>query len=233
MAFGGSFNQASASSQSQSTGSTFVDPSQQPFLDFLRNTGVGLFGQQQQGLQGLFGTSQDLFGQGQQLIQGAQQNPFLQGLQQQAGGNPELVAAQTQQLGTDIGQFFQQQILPGISRQATGVGQLGGGRQGVAQGLAAQGAGQAFQRGAVGFQQADAQRSLQAGLGGGQLALGGAQTGLEGLSGLQGLLESPFGTQMQSLMALLASIGGPTVLSEQQATSQSESSSFGVSAGGI
>jgi len=236
-----SFGKSSSKSQSTSSGfsqgSSFVEGGQQPFLDFLRNTGVGLFGQQQQAGQQFAGQSQELFQQGQQSIGGLTQNPFLDALQGQAGGNPDLVAAQTGQLSDVLGQQFLEQINPAISRGAQGVGQLGGGRQGVAQGLAIQGQQRALAQGNVQFQQADAARSQQAAQAGGSLFGQGTQAGLAALPGLQGLLAMPQQQQLMSLLGLGQAIGDPNVLSQQtaqnQAQSTGQSSSFNVGLGDL
>ncbi len=224
-AFSFGVGSSTGQSSSVSSGRSFVDPNQQGFLDFLRNAGQNLAGGQAGGLQGLFGQAQGLFDQGQGFQQQGVNNQFLSALGQQAGGNPELVAAQTAQLGQDIGRFTQQQVLPGIRRDAVGSGGFGGGRQGVAEGIAAQGAQDAFSRGAVGFQQADANRSLQAaGVGGGLLGQGAA-TGLGSLGQQFGLLQAPFQSQFQPLLDLAQILGGPTVLNQQQASSQASNES--------
>ena len=223
----GLFSFGSSKSSSQSSGSSFVDPGQQPFLDFLRNSGVGLFGQQQGGFEQFGLQSQGLFQQGQDIIGGLTDNPFLSALQGQAGGNPELVAAQTGQLSDVLGQQFLEQINPAITSQAIGGGQLGGGRQGVAQGAAIQGQQRALAAGNVQFQEQDAARSLAAAQSGGQLFGQGSQAGLGALPGLQQLLASPFGLELQSLLGLGQAIGGPTVLNEQQASGSSSSFNVG------
>ena len=232
-----SFGKSSSSSQQSSfgasQGSSFVSQQQAPFLDFLRNSSVGLFGQQQ-GQQGQFaGQSQQLFQQGQQTLGGLTDNRFLDALQGQAGGNPDLVAAQTGQLSDVLAQQFREQINPAITSQAVGGGTLGGGRQGVAQGAAIQGQQRALAAGNVGFQTADAARSLQASQAGGQLFGQGAQSQLAALPGLQQLLAGPQAQQLQSLMGLISGIGGPTVLNQQSAfdTSRASSSSSGFNIG--
>ena len=85
-------------SSTRSSSRSFVDPAQQPFLDFLRNTGMGLVGQNT-GAQG-FAQQQggQLYGQLAGNLGQLTQNPFLSGLQQQAQGNPALVQQQTQAL---------------------------------------------------------------------------------------------------------------------------------------
>ena len=223
MPLGFGVSSGSSSSSSQSSGSSFVSQQQQPFLDFLRNAGQTQFGQQQGGLQGLFGQSQGLFDQGQQFGQQGVNNQFLDALGQQAGGNPELVAAQTAQLGTDIG-LFTDQLQAGNRRDAVGGNALGGGRQGVAEGITNQGALQSFQQGALGFQLADQQRSLQAAQAGGGLLGQGAAQGGANLNNLFGLLQAPFQSQFDALGSLGQAIGPTDILSQQQGSSSSRAS---------
>ena len=112
-------------SGNQSQSGTFVDPSQQPFLEFLRSQGQGLAGQQ-------LGAGSDF----QQFAGGAQnalmsflqpqQNPFLQGQIEQGQGL--------------INRNLQENILPSIGGGAASAGQRGSSRQGVAEGIAARSA---------------------------------------------------------------------------------------------
>ena len=227
--------------QSQQTGSTFVDPNQQAFLQFLRTQGQGIaqgqlgaggvgdFAQQQanqlggigqgflQNLQGIAGGG----GAGQQFLEQrlSQQNPFLN--------------EQISQLGTDISDQFNQSILPGIRRNATAVGGLGGAREGVATGLAAQGAQDAFAQQAASLRFQDIGMRQQAA---GQLQQGQnlqAQAALGGLGSLGGLANlglSPFAAQFSPLAQFGNLLGGPTVLSQSQGTSSGSgsSSAFGI-----
>ena len=233
--FGKSSSKSSSTDFGASQGSSFVSGAQAPFLDFLRNSAVGLFGQQQQGLQQFGQQSQDLFQQGQQLIGGLTDNPFLSNLQQQAGGNQQLVQQQTNQLGEDLGRFFNEQLVPGIGAIGQQAGQFGQSRGNIGRGLAAQGVTDQFQRGATQLQAADAQRAQQAATAGAQFFGQGTQAGLQGLQGLQGLLSSPFGEQLNSLLGLVQGIGDPNVLSQQSAInfgqSSSKSSGFNIGLG--
>ena len=239
-----SFGRSKASSSGSSLdfggsqGTSFVSGAQAPFLDFLRNSAVGLFGQQQQGLQQFGQQSQGLFQQGQDLIGGLTNNPFLDALQQQAGGNQELVGQQTEQLGQDLGRFFNEQLVPGIGAIGQQAGQFGQSRGNIGRGLAAQGVTEQFQRGATSLQAADAQRAQQAATSGAQFFGQGTQAGLQGLTGLQGLLSSPFGEQLNSLLGLIQGIGDPNVLNQQsafnfgQSSQRSSSSGFNIGLGG-
>lgn len=221
-------SKSKSGSESQGTSGSFVDPGQQPFLDFLRNTAKQGFGQQQQAAQGLQGTADQLFEQGQGIGQQFTQNQFLDALGQQAGGNPDLVAAQTGQLGSDLGTFFREQLLPQINQGAFQTGQLGGGRQGVAEGVAAGKVADAFSRGSLGFQTADAAASQQAAQAGGQLFGQGAQAQGDLLSSLFGIQQGAFGAGFAPGQQLQQLIGGPTVLdqSQQSASAFGKKSSF-------
>lgn len=253
---------------SQSFGGSFVDPSQQGFLNQLRTQAGELSSQQQGQIGGVAqGLADELGGFGGGFLQNLQnlsQAQGLTGLASQlgqgldAGGqflrdrisnqNPFL-NEQISQLGTDLNRQFTESILPAIGRNAVSVGGLGGGRQGVAQGLAAQGLQQTFGRESaalrfqdVGLRQAAAGQLQQGQIAGGNL-LGAAQgqqaaasqAGLGSLESLLNLGLSPFQAEFAPLQNL-ASILGPTdILDFQQQqsaqTARGLSSSFGRSSG--
>ncbi len=193
----------------ESSGRSFVDPSQQPFLDFLRNMAqtqaVGAMGQQA----GLQGISQGLLGQGQQFLGN------LQGI-----GSPEMQAAQIGQLGSDLGAFFNEQLMPGIRRGAIGTGMAGGGRQGVAEGVAAGQMGRAFTGGAVDIMGRAQQQRLAA-----------SQVGLGSLGAMMGVAGAPLTAAYNPLMQFASILGAPTVLSRQQ--SRGTASGFEIGLGDI
>jgi hypothetical protein len=213
---GGSASESS--SQSQSSGKTFVDQAQQPFLDFLRNTAQGAYRGLDQGA--MQGTADQLYGQGQGFLQ------QLQGVGQGFGSQASM-DLQTENLSNELGTFFNEQLMPGIRRDAVGAGGLGGSRDQVAR---AQGAGQvadAFSSGVAQiYGQGEQQRLAGEGMGA-QAALGG----IGALSGLQGIANMPFQQQLAPLMQLASIFGNPTVLSEQQASSSSDSSSASFNVG--
>ena len=210
-------------------------------------------GLQQFAGQGAAGFQQGLAGLQSQV---SGQTPALQQLQRIAGGNDPALQNQIGQLGTDITRQFEQ-LLPSITNQAVGGGQLGGGRQGVAQGLLGQSSLDAFQRGATDLRFQDLNRQLgaagqlgglqgqaagqlgqiggQGALGAGQLQqagqLGAGQLGLGGLGQLQGQFNlglSPFAAQFGPLQSLASILGPPTVLSQQTSTGQGKGFDFGI-----
>lgn len=199
---------------------SFVDPKQQPFLDFTRNLGRSLVGQYGAGA-GQFSqqAGAGLFGQGLGLLGSLSSNPFLTALQGQAGGNPGLVNAQIGQLQADLGRSFRQEVLPGIGRDAVGIGAFGGSRQGVAEGIAAQGFADAFSRGVTDIQSADALRAQQAAISGGGLLAQGALGGIAGLGSLFDVGLGQFTGGFAPLSIYSQILGAPTVLSEGQSKS--------------
>ena len=129
-------------------------------------------------------------------------------------------------LGEDLGKFFNEQLLPGITSDAVAGGQLGGGRQGVAQGIAADRVAGEFQRGATALRAGDiAARDSAAGMLE-QLGIQGAGTGLASLEGLQGLAQSGFSADMLPYMMLAQITGDPTVLTQAQNTSFGTAADF-------
>ncbi len=194
-----------------------VEPEQRPFLDFLRNSSQRLVQQQSGGLLQMFPQAEALQAQGQQFLGDLRSNPFLSSLQTQAGGNQALVDQQIGQLGTDIGQFTNEQLLPGIRRDFVGVGGLGGARNQIAEGLAAQGAQRAFSSGVTDILSADAARASQAATTGAGLTAQSALGGLQSLQGQFNLGLSPFQSQFSPLLNMNQIVGPPNVLGRSSA----------------
>ena len=109
----------------------------------------------------LFGPQAELFSQllpqaGEQAASGLvpggelqeQGQGFLDVLSRFSEGGNQFLQGQIDILGENIGRNLQQNILPGIGSQATAFGGRGGSRQGIAEGLAAQGAQTEFRQGA-------------------------------------------------------------------------------------
>ena len=131
-------------------------------------------------------------------------------------GNP-FAQAQIGQLGLGLGRLFNQQIMPGIQSTFGQAGQLGGSRQALAQGQAAEGLGQAFTGGALDILGNSAQLALQAnqaGLGGlGQVGNAGNMAQWGTLPGLAGLLGGPTILGSGSSKSWNANISGEVGLS--------------------
>ena len=163
--------------------------------------GVGQAAQGAGGFQpGIGQTFQAAQGLGQIGGQGQGLDPASQALSQQAFGQNANLESQIGQLGSDITRQFNQGILPGIQSAAVGAGQLGGGRQGVAQGLGIQASQDAFARGAGQLRSDDIGRQLQA-----AQSLGGLQSQQLGqqIQALQGQGQLGLGQQGQQLAGQL------------------------------
>jgi len=121
-------------------------------------------------------------------------------------------------LGEDLGRFFEEELNPAITSQAVGGGQLGGGRQGVAQGRAISEVSDRFTRGATALRAGDiSARDAAAGTLAGN-AISGAQVGLGGIPALAGAADLGFSAALAPSERLAAILGGPTVLGSSQSS---------------
>ena len=115
-------------------------------------------------------------------------------LMDQANGQSPYLQQQIGDLGQNIGQFFNQQLLPGIASDAGGYGQFGGSRQSIAQGMGAQQALQSFQQGAT------------------ELYQNNWNTGAQRATDLYNLGMQPYSAQWSPLLEFANLLGRPTVL---------------------
>jgi hypothetical protein len=159
---GGSQSKSSQSSESQGTSygqqasQSYMDPRQlqnqlalqQMYMNQAPQMGQlpGFAAQQTVGMQGLQGNANAL-GQFAGNV-GAYANQGMQGLSQFARQDNPYLQNQINGLAQDAGQFYREQILPGIGGNAQLAGQFGSSRQGIAQGLGAQRVGQEFMQAA-------------------------------------------------------------------------------------
>lgn len=154
-------------------------------------------------------------------------------LTERLSGDNQVLEDQIDLLGEDLGEFFAEQINPVITSEAIAGGQLGGGRQGVAQGQAAEAVGREFRRGATELRARDIDaRDRVASILADQ-NLVGIQAGLAGLPGLAGIADFGFSAGIQPFERLAAILGGPTTLTSSDAEaadfSRAFSESFGTS----
>ena len=225
-----------STSFSKAKSKSFIDPKQAPYLDFARNQGRGLARRQMPRAQDWSERrGGGLFDFGRESLESLQDNPWLARLQQQTQADPAVLQQMTQQLGTDIGQQFNEQILPGIRRDSTAIGALGGSRQGLAEGVASRGAMDAFSRGASNmafdWQNADSDRQLRAAQTGAQLFGQGGQVAAGGVNELfGGVGMGQFMGGFAPLGAFSDIVGQPTVLNKSRDFSYS--GSFGMGGGG-
>jgi hypothetical protein len=215
---GGGYKESKQSSRQ----STQIDPTQLGFLRQLWGQGLNLANMQGAGPGQAAG---QLAGQ---LMPGLMQNmnqltnnPFLSQLQQFSQPNNQMVQQNVDLLGQDLQRQFQQDLMPQIAQNAIAGGQLGGGRQGVAQGLAAQGISDAFARGSADIRnQAYGQAQQAAGMGG-QMLGQGIQAGFNAAPALMNLGLSPYTAAWMPLQQLGGLLGSPTTIGSGRSSGSS------------
>ena len=160
-----------------------------------------------------------LFSSGTGFLQGIGGDQGTEYLQDRLSGDNEVLQEQIDLLGQDLGNFFNEELMPGITSEAVGGGQLGGGRQGVAQGKAISEVGDQFTRGATALRAGDiGARDAAAGTLSGN-AISGASVGLGGLSAVGGAADMGFSAGLAPYERLSAILGGPTVLGSSSSSS--------------
>ena len=192
---GASGNQSSQSSQSSQN--TFIDKTQMGFL-------------------------QDLWGDAQDATRSSRANRWSEqggDWLKQAGrgmlalGNPQQqIEQQTAALKQGLGTMFTNELNPAIQKDAVGQGGFGGGRQGVAEGVAMSGIADAFTQGSADITAQANQQAMQA------------------LSSLPGIASARQGLAtggLQPYQMLSSILGSPTVLGQSESESEGESQGFG------
>ncbi len=202
-------------------GQTFVDPSQQPFLDQVRGEASELAGRQQEQIgEFAFPFADELLGGGRDLLASLSGGGFADPLREFALDD-SLIEGQISALGTDINEQLQRFLggAGGLGSNFALGGTLGGGRQQVQEGIATGDAARAFATESAGLRGADVARRQQLGLDQAtslsQLQGQGQIAGLDNLQGLFNLGISPFGAEFGPLEALSGIIGDPTLLREE------------------
>lgn len=148
-------------------------------------------------------------------------------LKNRVTGDNNILDQQIAGLQTDIGKLFNEELLPGIKSNSINSGTLGGGRQGVAQGLAAERVTQQFARGATELRAQDQQARDAAARDFSSGRRDAASTGLSALPSVLGLAEAGAGAEFLPVSLLADVLGGPTTLTDS--LSRSESVNFGQS----
>lgn len=143
-----------------------------------------------------------------------------------SSSNPVL-EDQVAQLREDTGRLFREELNPAITARAVGGGTLGGGRQGVAQGLAAESAARTFTQGATALRAGDIAQRDAAAQSVAQNSVQSAATGLGALPSLLSLLQSGNNAELDVYSRLGSILGGPTTLTSSDSLAQSISRAYG------
>lgn len=131
--------------------------------------------------------------------------------------------AQLGALQTGLGDLFREELNPAITGSAISAGQLGGGRQGVAQGQASKAIASQYVQGAADIIGRDQSARDQAASQYEQLRLGRASTQLGALDPLLGTAQASLNGPLSQYAQLAGIVGGPAVLTQSGSTSVSQS----------
>ncbi|WP_164658255.1 hypothetical protein [Tropicibacter sp. Alg240-R139] len=166
--------------------SSYIDPSQAPYLDQLRQQAFSTFNQANPQINAL---GDQLLGQGNAVL----------GQMQQAGNTQQIIDAQLTGLRSGLNDIHSQG-LNSIGDNAAAAGAFGGARQGVAEGVLGGEIGKAYTQGYGDIMANASQQALQANSAAGAL--------------IPQLFNLGMGSQFGGLGALQGLLGDPTVLSD-------------------
>lgn len=177
----------------------------------------------------LASAARQLFSGGTRFLEGLGTDAGTNYLTSRISGENPLLAENISGLEEDVGRLFTERLNPAITSRAVAGGTLGGGRQGVAQGLATETAAREFTRGALALRTSDMQMRDQAAAQVASNSLSAASTGLGALPSLLDLTERGQNAELGVYSSLSSILGGPTVLTEagQQSVANAFSRSFG------
>jgi hypothetical protein len=225
---GGSKSSTTSTSNAQSTdfsqGTSFGQSSQGVFggdiFQQLYGGAMGATGKVAAGLPAFQGEAASLFSGGKDFLSSLQGDAGTNYMTSRLGGNDDILSQQIAGLSGDLGKFYNEQLLPGISSDSIQNGMLGGGRQGVAEGVAAGEVARQFQQGITGLRSANqAQKDTIAG------NLTAAKTnqanvGLSGLSGVLGISQAGLSANILPQQLLAQILGDKTTLTSSLEGSQ-------------
>lgn len=144
-------------------------------------------------------------------------------LNSRVSGESPVLQQQIDALREDTGRLFTDEFNPAITSHAVAGGTLGGGRQGVAQGMAMDSLTREFTRGATSLRANDVNARDAAAAQIATNSLSAASTGLGALPGLLDLKERGINSELGIFSSLSNILGGPTVLGESQSSEFSRS----------
>lgn len=168
------------------------------------------------------GEAADLFKSGtsflDQLGVGAGEDYLSARLSDTSGRDAQLGA-----LSSGLGALFRDELNPAITSHAVATGTLGGGRQGVAQGIAAGKIAQQYQQGAADIISKDQLARDTAAGQLGQLGIARASTGFAGLDSLLGIASAGLNGSLAPYSTLSQIFGGPLALTTAISSQQQQS----------
>lgn len=163
---------------------------------------------------------------------------FIEEFERVAGGGDDVSAptttdAQIEQLQSDIGRLFSEELNPEITSAAATVGGLGGSRQGVAQAGATRVAAEEFARGATDIRTRAIERDIGIAERNRAARQQAAQAGASLLPQQFDIAQAGATAPLAPFMALSDILGRPTTLTRTESRSQQESEPVEVDDGGL
>lgn len=165
--------------------------------------------------------AEQLFTGGSQFLESLGTDAGSDYLANRLGSENPVLESQISQLREDTGRLFREELNPAITARAVGGGTLGGGRQGVAQGLAIDSAARAFTQGATALRAGDVASRDSVAQSVATNSLTAASTGLSALPSLLNVLEGGNSAELDVYSQLGSILGGPTTLTQSDSRSES------------
>lgn len=137
------------------------------------------------------------------------------------GPTDPALQAQLESLKSGLGSLFTDELNPAIRSDSVAMGTLGGGGEGVAQGVAAGKIAQAYQTGAASLLSSSQQQRDTLALGANANATSAATAGIAGLPALLGIAQTKASAPLLAQSLLQSILGGPTTLTNATGTSVS------------
>lgn len=217
------FNESAAGSSSASFGTSTQDIAFREIFQSLYGGASGAAGTALAGAPELTSTARQLFTGGTQFLQGLGDDQGTNYLTNRLSGESPVLQEQIDRLREDTGRLFKEELNPAITSRAVAGGTLGGGRQGVAQGLAADSAARVFTQGATTLRANDinARDAAAATIAGNSLQA--ASTGLGSLAPLLDIAERGNNASLSIFSGLSNILGGPTTLTQSRTESIADS----------
>lgn len=224
---GGGRSKSSQSSESYGYNQSIQDSSstqdifQSDVYSQLYGNAAGAAGNAAVGAGQLRTAAQQLFTGGNQFLEQLGGDAGSAYIQDRLSGDNPVLEQQISQLQQDTGRLFREELNPAITSRAVAGGTFGGGRQGVAQGLAADSAARVFTQGATALRAGDITSRDAVAQSIAQNSLNAASTGLGSLPSLLDVLERGNNAELGAYSQLSGILGGPTTLTTAQSLARS------------
>lgn len=229
--YGFSESESGQTSQSESLGFSTQDIAFEDLFSQLYGNASGAASRTVAQAPELANAARQLFSGGTRFLEGLGTDAGTNHLTSRITGENPLLQENIAGLEEDVGRLFSERLNPAITSRAVAGGTLGGGRQGVAQGLATETAAREFTRGALALRTSDMQMRDQAAAQVAANSLSAASTGLGALPSLLDLTERGQNAELGVYSSLSSILGGPTVMTEAGQQSRSVADAFSRSFG--